>query len=135
MESIGIQIGTCWLLQVHFSMIYIHIQNVNLQNHLESGSLVFIDLLAAFETDHDGFLYGENSLRAVFDRVKEYLPSEAENSSSNLLILDDISSLEWMGVSSSEVQRFARALRALCLKVSFLSFFSLTCHNLIETRV
>jgi len=33
-----------------------------------------------------------------------------------MVILDDISSLEWTGVSSLDLIRFIRALRSLCLK-------------------
>lgn len=79
--------------------------------------MLFVDLSAGFGTHHDTFLHGENALHVAFDRVKDHLLSDPEGFHSTLLILDDISSLEWMGLASLEVQRFARALRALCLKV------------------
>jgi hypothetical protein len=53
----------------------------------------------------------------VFEHVRENLPSDPGSANTTLLILDDVSSLEWMGVPSADVHRFLRALRALCLKV------------------
>ena len=81
-----------------------------------------MDLLAGLQTENYKLLHAENGLRMAFERVRQNLSSDPENSNTTLLILDDISSLEWMGVPSAEVQRFVRALRALCLKVLF--FFS-----------
>jgi len=92
-------------------------QNINLQNHLDSGSALFVDLLAGFEAQNAKCLQGENGLRKAFEHIREHLPSDPENPNTTLVILDDISSLEWMGLPSAEVQRFLRALRALCLKV------------------
>jgi hypothetical protein len=84
--------------------------------------VLFVDLLAGFEADNDEFIHGENAFRIAFESLREHLPSDPENSNTTLVILDDVSSLEWMGVPSTEVQRFVRALRALCLKVLFTFF-------------
>lgn len=91
-------------------------QNINLQNHLDSEFVLYVDLLAQFKA-HQDILHGENGLRMAFERVRDHLPSDPENSNPTLLVLDDVSTLEWLGLPSSEVQRFVRALRALCLKV------------------
>ena len=38
--------------------------------------------------------------------------------SNRLVVLDDVSTLEWIGYSPIDIIRFVRAVRSLCLKVS-----------------
>jgi hypothetical protein len=60
------------------------------------------------------------SLRPIFDHVSAILDGEvdkAHDGMHNLVILDDITSLQWIGLPLLELIRFTRALRALCLKV------------------
>ena len=40
-------------------------------------------------------------------------------SAEHSVILDDITTLEWIGFGLLDVMRFARALRAVCVKVCF----------------
>ncbi|KAK0452319.1 hypothetical protein EV421DRAFT_1898068 [Armillaria borealis] len=55
----------------------------------------------------------ESGLRPIFNVVFEVLK---ECTPDSLIILDDVSMLEWIGVSALEILRFCRALRAQCIK-------------------
>ncbi|KAK0192691.1 hypothetical protein F5146DRAFT_1041100 [Armillaria mellea] len=79
--------------------------NVNLTQQKNSGSLTFVDVFS-FEPEESG-------LRPIFNVVFEVLK---ECTPDSLIILDDISMLEWIGVSTLEILRFCRALRAQCIK-------------------
>lgn len=60
----------------------------------------------------------EVPLQALFREIKTILTrfsAEADNAVS--VILDDLASLEWMGIPAADIIRFARALCALCRKV------------------
>jgi len=76
-----------------------------------SESFAFIDVLGTVKSPSAG------TLRAVFDIVAETLESKASDpAAQSLVILDDISTLEWIGFSFIDIVRFSRALRALCLQ-------------------
>ena len=71
------------------------------------------------------------SLRPIFDHVSAILDGEvdkAHDGMHNLVILDDITSLQWIGFPLLELIRFTRALRALCLKVLDLAI-SIVCRK------
>ncbi|KDR70034.1 hypothetical protein GALMADRAFT_128199 [Galerina marginata CBS 339.88] len=87
--------------------------NVNLERHLDSGSLEFIEVLGDVQAPSTE---GGNSLKAVLNCVKTSLNRAVDNS--KIVILDDISMLEWIGFTLIDVIRFARALRAVCLKAN-----------------
>lgn len=57
---------------------------------------------------------------ALFEQIGSLFEKNENLSrdSGALVILDDVSSLEWMGYSTSDLCRFCRALRALCSKVN-----------------
>ena len=97
-------------------------QNVNLQHHIAAGALEFVDVLAlaqpSFVTPDDSIQNGSGSLRDVIYRVQEYLDHSAKDEPA-LIILDDITMLEWIGFPLLDVVRFFRALRSACLKVGF----------------
>ncbi|KAF9006161.1 hypothetical protein BDQ17DRAFT_1399090 [Cyathus striatus] len=78
--------------------------NVNLTQYITSGAVEFFDIL-----EHAPFPEGsQNSdLRPLFNIVKNK-PA--------FVILDDISTLEWIGFSFLDITRFIRALRAACLQ-------------------
>lgn len=86
-----------------------HAQNVNLDQHIASQWLSFIDVL--------GQLRGEATLRPLYDVVQAYLQAAVADESHTLVILDTVSPLEWIGYSTTELFRFLRALAALCRKV------------------
>ncbi len=57
---------------------------------------------------------GISQLRPLYDKI---LDEASDEHGHNLVILDDISSLEWTGIPLQDILRFARALTALCRKV------------------
>jgi hypothetical protein len=90
-------------------------QNISIQNHLDLGSVIFMDLLAGLQPPHS-----QQQLQVIFEHVQQNI---SRDSTPCLLILDDITTLEWVGFPSTDIQHFIRALRALCLKVSFTIHF------------
>ena len=64
------------------------------------------------------------NLRPIYDRVQACMTKSSNDSM--LVILDDITILEWIGFPLIDIIHFSRALRALCQKVKkfkFLCFF------------
>jgi hypothetical protein len=57
------------------------------------------------------------SLKCIYDLLSVKLSDSRTNGQIPLVILDDITSLEWLGVSLLDLSRFSRALRTLCVKV------------------
>ena len=86
-------------------------QNLNLAHHVEVGSLEFVDVLPELQPTPDR----RESLRILIERVQACLDRAAGFPA--LIILDDISTLDWIGFPLLELSRFLRALRAACLKV------------------
>lgn len=91
-------------------------QNVNLTQHISSGSLVFLDgkNLPAPSASHNT---GKTELRPLFDLVRFELDKWAESGCRTLVMIDDVSVLEWIGFSVVDISRFIRALYAACRKV------------------
>ncbi|KAL0567923.1 hypothetical protein V5O48_014065 [Marasmius crinis-equi] len=81
---------------------------VNLSITSSSGNLHFIDVLSQLDS-------ASPSLRALYDQVAGIL-NQGDPDPGSIVIVDDISSLEWTGHSAQDLGRFCRALRALCLK-------------------
>lgn len=94
---------------------------MNLQHHLDAGSLAFVDVLSEVQPPST-VVSGKQSvsvntnLRVLLDRVQAYL-DRAQSEDSPLIILDDITMLEWIGFAALDINRFFRALRSVCLKV------------------
>ena len=61
-----------------------------------------------------------NNLRPIYDRVQACMSESSNEDDSMLVILDDITILEWIGFPLIEIIHFSRALRALCQKVRIL---------------
>ncbi|KAG1869742.1 hypothetical protein C8R48DRAFT_746898 [Suillus tomentosus] len=57
------------------------------------------------------------SLKYIYDILSAKLSDSQTHGQIPLVILDDMTSLEWLGVSLLDLSRFARALRALCVKM------------------
>ncbi|KAG2342813.1 hypothetical protein BDR05DRAFT_885305 [Suillus weaverae] len=57
------------------------------------------------------------SLKCIYDLLSVKLSDSRTNGQIPLVILDDITSLEWLGVSLVDLSRFVRALRTLCVKM------------------
>ncbi|TFK65400.1 hypothetical protein BDN72DRAFT_801194 [Pluteus cervinus] len=85
--------------------------NLNLTRSLESGGLQFVDVLTHVDPPSPSSDTTGPSLKPIFDLV---LSSIKGSKSPPLIILDDISSLEWIGFPSLDIIRFVRALNALC---------------------
>ncbi|KDQ23538.1 hypothetical protein PLEOSDRAFT_1079575 [Pleurotus ostreatus PC15] len=85
--------------------------NLNIAEKVASGSITFIDVLPLIRPSR-----GEDSSRLhdLFDAVSSNL--SRFNSEDSDVILDGISSLQWMGIPSKDVVRFHRAVRGLCRK-------------------
>lgn len=92
----------------------VYTQNLSLTHHLTAGSLSFIDVLS-YIPDLPYVEEGAvGALRPVVDALRALLDSTEEGA---LVILDDLSALEWLGVPAPELTRLVRALTALCRKV------------------
>ena len=100
---------------------------MNLQLHIDSGALEFIDVLAEVQQIDANLT---SVLHEMLRRVQTYI--EIAQDASPLVILDDISMLEWIGLPMLEIQRFVRALRAVSLKVWFLSSLPSLCIELLR---
>ncbi|GJE92803.1 hypothetical protein PsYK624_089600 [Phanerochaete sordida] len=84
--------------------------NVNLAQLVASGAVTFLDLSSTHLVPREGEAL--SSLRPVYDELRDALGAAEDT----LVIADDLSTLEWIGISSVEVSRFARAVCALCRK-------------------
>jgi hypothetical protein len=85
-------------------------KNVNLHQRFTTGDVRIIDV-------HAQMLKGGSetlNLRPLYELIEADLRKESPGA---LVILDDISVLEWIGIPFNDIIRFCRSLRALCLKV------------------
>lgn len=102
---------------LHSSAIFlmlITLQSLNIPNLIAKQSLIFVDV----ETETaESYTASQPSLRRVFDRLISLLHDEAHLFAHTLLIVDDLSTLEWVGFSTQDVSHFVRALSAACHKV------------------
>lgn len=91
-------------------------QNLNLASHLDSGDLSIIEAMPSVLSALGS---SENvPLRRLYDQIDETLsPPSSGPERSVLVIFDDVSSLEWMGVSVDSISRFVRAVCSLCQRV------------------
>jgi Elongation complex protein 6 len=112
--------------------------NINLKQHMTAGSLTYIDGLSlsvyqspklpdSHNVDKDGYLRcpplfaagnGESSLKALYDIIARLLRYNSDDTISQnmMIIMDDITLLELIGVPSITITRFIRAARALCCR-------------------
>ena len=108
--------------------------NVNLGYHLKTGSLTYIDglslsaypspeLNATGDADDIGYVRchplfengtREPSLKELYDVVAQSLQGNSDEAISQMVIMDDITLLELIGVPSIVIARFVRAAYALC---------------------
>ncbi|KAH9858998.1 hypothetical protein C2E23DRAFT_717158 [Lenzites betulinus] len=89
--------------------------NLNLSQYLDSGVLSFVDVMRHTSSSLNGET--DASLRSLFWELKKQITVSSENSHVPVsVILDNIASLEWMGILTLDLTRFIRALSALCRK-------------------
>ncbi|KAG6830281.1 hypothetical protein H0H92_001547 [Tricholoma furcatifolium] len=92
--------------------------SVNLSSYTNSGALAFIDVMSHVRSSLES---GQPSLRILFDLVTQ---TDLESS---LIILDDITALQWIGFSVLDIERFTRSLCAASRKAR--STFVIRHHN------
>lgn len=78
-----------------------------------------IDIASDLSSDASAGANANVRLKSVFDKVRASLDQKSSQKDlQRLIILDDIATLEWIGISVLELVRFARALCALCRKTN-----------------
>lgn len=88
--------------------------NLNLAQCIDSRSLVFVDVASELGPSLSADSSANSSLRTLFDTLRSLLDEGADVRP--LVILDDIATLEWIGVPLLELVRLSRAICALCRK-------------------
>ncbi|KLO07577.1 hypothetical protein SCHPADRAFT_932339 [Schizopora paradoxa] len=94
---------------------------ISLASRISAGSVVFIDELdRLFQSPSDSPI-DVLALSSLFCKLSEAMERDSDRSSGGegLLVLDGLSSFEWMGMPMIHLKRFIRALFALCTKRSF----------------
>jgi len=81
---------------------------VNLDSKIKDRLFVFIDA-SAISPNPPG------ALLELFTKLKLEIEDVFAEDGPNLLIVDDLSTLEWIGFPAPELSRFARALSAICM--------------------
>ncbi|KAG2135463.1 hypothetical protein DEU56DRAFT_913302 [Suillus clintonianus] len=84
-------------------------------NVAQNESFQFIDIFD--QHPHGEGNTNDLSLKSIYDLLSVKLSDSRINGQIPLVILDDITSLEWLGVSLLDLSRFSRALRTLCVKM------------------
>ncbi|KAE9394944.1 hypothetical protein BT96DRAFT_826997 [Gymnopus androsaceus JB14] len=93
--------------------------NIDLPKQIAAETFHLIDVTSALESDKVASGSTPPSpFHALYEQIVSLFEKNkaAGRDSDALVILDDISSLEWVGYSASDLCRLCRALRALCLK-------------------
>ncbi|KAJ3754692.1 hypothetical protein EV360DRAFT_51138 [Lentinula raphanica] len=104
--------------------------NVNLSQQIAAKTVHFVDMSSSIpqaQTEVKGEKgQGGNPFSALYKQVAwlfeesetttEHDPTHHGAGAGALVILDDVSVLEWIGYETMEIVRFCRALRALCIK-------------------
>lgn len=91
--------------------------NINLNQQIDSGSLTYIDALSLVQPPYQNTSSSSPTLRPLLDSiVNSFLSSKSKTTETpeRLVILDDVSTFEWIGFSLLDVSRFVRALVAAC---------------------
>ncbi|KAI0030699.1 hypothetical protein K488DRAFT_53678 [Vararia minispora EC-137] len=82
---------------------------LSLDAKIKDGSFLFVDVSASMPRF-------ATSLPSIFESTKSYVEASFSEATLKLVVLDSLSTLEWIGFSATEVTRFARGLTALCTK-------------------
>ncbi|KAF9074272.1 hypothetical protein BDP27DRAFT_1214645 [Rhodocollybia butyracea] len=85
--------------------------SVTISQQITAKTFHLIDVSSGLESDK----ITSDPLHALYEQVAAVLETYSQGPDA-LVILDDISALEWIGYSTSGLFRLCRALRALCLK-------------------
>lgn len=84
---------------------------------------MFVDVLRHVQPPTPADDSPKPMLRPILDILASALPASDAGGSKTMVVLDDITSLEWIGFSTLDVVRFCRALRSACLKVQHLPHY------------
>ncbi|EUC67588.1 elongator complex protein, putative [Rhizoctonia solani AG-3 Rhs1AP] len=106
--------------------------NLNLAQCIRERTLVYVDALSQASQPPGNLGDGEGapdgppgivicpplatSLRPLYDVIQRAFEQLSPSTFGKLLILGDVSTLEWIGIPATEVSRFVRAVRALAVK-------------------
>ncbi|KAI6040228.1 hypothetical protein EDC04DRAFT_1524713 [Pisolithus marmoratus] len=86
-------------------------------NLAQNAKFKFIDLFKVLEASSEEAMGGADTrLRHIINLLSLDIGTMRAVEEQTLVILDDFASLEWLGFSTLDLFRFARALKALCLK-------------------
>ena len=120
----------CSFLRAYSCLHLWSTQGLNLTQKLEQGSIVFIDVPTQLPdlSPSDGA-----SLLPLFDLIRNSV-ERLKDAQNTLVIFDELATFEWIGHSTLDISRFARALVAYCAKESGVTAF-LTVSCLQETFV
>ncbi|KAF9444788.1 hypothetical protein P691DRAFT_778008 [Macrolepiota fuliginosa MF-IS2] len=92
--------------------------NINLEQQIDSGSLTFIDALSLIQPPVAGSI-AEPSLRPLIDPIINSISTSGSGKNTeHVVILDDITTLEWIGFPLLDISRFVRALVASCRRAN-----------------
>lgn len=86
-------------------------KNFPLAPHVTAKRLTFVDIPARLEEEPS--MDGALVLRTLYENIGDTLAEQSEV----LVMIEDLTHLTWIGVSSVEITRFYRAIRHLCLQV------------------
>lgn len=86
-------------------------------NLVQNAKFKFVDVIKASEASPEKATGGADTrLYSIINLLSLHIGATKAAEEQTLVILDDIASLEWIGFSTLDLFRFARALKALCLK-------------------
>ncbi|KAG8692277.1 hypothetical protein FRC08_009879 [Ceratobasidium sp. 394] len=121
----------CVLVSVDHDLAHISAvtarSNLNLANSLVARSLVFVDAFSAASHPPDRLTLPpaapgvivcpplDTSLRPLYNVIRRAFLDLVPTAAKRLLLLGDLSTLEWIGVPPTEIMRFVRAVRALAI--------------------
>ncbi|KAJ4490625.1 hypothetical protein J3R30DRAFT_3694315 [Lentinula aciculospora] len=91
--------------------------NVNLSQQIAAKMVHFVDVTSLAPVHNDSDEVHANPFRVLYEQISTIIENKNHDLKPGALVMvDDISSLEWIGYSTSDLFKLCRALRALCLK-------------------
>jgi hypothetical protein len=110
-------------VDVTYTLFFFVEHNVNIDQHIKSGSFKFIDLTSHLHPPQPSHTGQNSSLYSLFELISKHINEipghhNPDNDLRTLVVFDDTSSIEWLGHSITNSTRFTRALSSLCRNVS-----------------
>ena len=89
---------------------------MNLAAHVDSGLVTVIDAMAhVVSASGKSWRRSQKGLHELHEAIRRRLDFTSDQRL--LFILDDLATMEWIGIPVEEIARFARVLCALCRQV------------------